>query len=250
MTTVSRERLSEVFIEMADTLVEDFDVIDFLHTVTTRTAELVDVAAVGIMLADHRDRLRFVAASNEAARLLELFQVQNDEGPCLDAFTTRRAVVNADLLHAVDRWPLFAPRATSVGMRSVHAIPLRLRSTVIGALNLFGTTTGTIGPGDLAVVQALADIATIGLLQQRAISRGEVLTEQLQGALNSRVTIEQAKGVLSRIHAVDVDQAFGLLRRYARNTNRRLSDVALAVVNEPASVAELTRGSGPAQPPH
>jgi transcriptional regulator with GAF, ATPase, and Fis domain len=240
MPTVSRERLAEVFIEMADTLVEDFDVVDFLHTVTVRTAELINVSTVGILLADHRSRLRFVAASDEATRLLELFQVQNNQGPCLDAFTTRRPVVNADLEQATDRWPLFAPQAAASGLRSVHAIPLRLRSTVIGALNLFGTDAGSLEREDVTTVQALADVATIGLLQQRAISRSEILTEQLQGALNSRVTIEQAKGVLSRIHGIDVDRAFDLLRTYARNNNRRLSDVALAVVADPTTVAGLT----------
>jgi GAF domain-containing protein len=244
MPTVSRERLAEVFIEMADTLVEDFDVIDFLHTITARTAELVNVSTVGILLADHRDRLRFVAASDEATRLLELFQVQNNQGPCLDAFTTRKPVVNADLRTAIDRWPLFAPRAAEVGLRSVHAIPLRLRSTVIGALNLFNTRPGVIQDEDVIIVRALADVATIGLLQQRSISQSDMLTEQLQGALNSRVTIEQAKGVLSRIHGVDIDHAFALLRTYARDGNLRLSDVALAVVTDPASVADLTRQAG------
>lgn len=244
MPIVSRERLAEVFIEMADTLVEDFDVIDFLHVVTARTAELVNASTAGILLADHRDRLRFVAASDEATRLLELFQVQNNQGPCLDAFTTRTPVVNADLRQAGERWPLFAPRATALGLRSVHAMPLRLRSTVIGALNVFSTTVGIIEPEDVMIVQALADVATIGLLQQRAISRAETLTEQLQSALNSRVTIEQAKGALSRIHRVGVERAFDLLRSYARNNNLRLGDVALAVVTDPASVPGLTRSTG------
>src|SRR5450755_1950358 len=136
MPTVSRERLAEVFVEMADTLVDDFDLIEFLQTVTLRTAELVDVAAVGLLLADHHGRLQVMAASDEQTKLLELFQVQHQEGPCLDAFLTRRPVVNADLRSAGAHWPRFAPRATEVGFRSVHAIPLRLRNTVIGALNL------------------------------------------------------------------------------------------------------------------
>ena len=241
MPTVSRERLAEVLVEMADTLVDDFDLIEFLHTVTVRTAELIDVAAVGLLLADHHGQLQVMSASNEQTKLLELFQVQNHEGPCLDAYRTRAPVINADLTQAGVRWPLFAPRATQIGFRSVHAIPLRLRSTVIGALNLFGADTGGLGPDDVRVVQALADVATIGLLQERAIHRGQVLAEQLQGALNTRVVIEQAKGALARIHGISVDEAFERMRSYTRSHNRKLSEVANAVVTDPTTVADLTR---------
>jgi transcriptional regulator with GAF, ATPase, and Fis domain len=242
MPTVSRERLAEVFVEVADTLVDDFDLIEFLEMVTIRTAELVKVTAAGLLLADHRGQLQFMAASDEQTSLLELFQVQHHEGPCLDAYRSRAPVINADLSRAGDRWPLFAPRATQIGMRSVHAMPLRLRSTVIGALNLFGADSGTLGPEEVRVVQALADLATIGLLQERAIHRGEILTEQLQRALNSRVVIEQAKGALARAHGISVDEAFERMRRYARDHNRKLSELATAVVSDPASVQDLTHG--------
>lgn len=241
MPTVSPERLAEVFVEMADTLVAEFDLIEFLQTVTARTAELADVSAVGLLLADHHGQLQFMAASDEATRLLELFQVQHHEGPCLDAFLSRTPVVNADLAQAADRWPTFAPRAASSGFRSVHALPLRLREQVIGALNLFGTGTGTLAPADVQVVQALADVATIGILQERAIHRAEVLTEQLQGALNSRIVIEQAKGALARTHGISVDSAFERLRAYARQNNRKLGDVAQAVITDPDTVPALAR---------
>jgi GAF domain-containing protein len=241
MPTVSQERLAEVFVEIADTLVDDFDLIEFLRTVTARAAELVDVSAVGLLLADTHGQLQFMAASDEQTRLLELFQLQHHEGPCLDAFLTSTPVVNADLGLATERWPAFAPHATELGFRSVHAIPLRLRHRVIGALNLFGADTGHLDPTDVKVVQALADVATIGLLQEQAISRGEILTEQLQGALNSRIVIEQAKGALARTHDIDVDRAFDLLRSYARNHNRKLVDLAHAVLTDPASVPDLTR---------
>lgn len=241
MSTVSRERLAEVFVEVADTLVDDFDLIEFLRTVTARAAELVNLAAVGLLLADAGGQLQFMAASDERTRLLELFQLQHREGPCLDSFTTGIPVVNADLRQASDRWPVFAPHATDLGFRSVHAIPLRLRDQVIGALNLFGTDTGNLGPDDVRVVQALADVATIGLLQEQTIHRAATLTEQLQGALNSRIVIEQAKGALARTHGIDVDQAFELLRRYARNHNRKLVELAQAVLTNPGSVPELTR---------
>lgn len=239
MSTVAPERLAQVFVEVADTLVADFDVIEFLQMITLRTSELVASPAVGLMLADGKGHLQFTAASNEATRLLELFQIQHNEGPCLDAFTTGAQVVNADLRQAESRWPTFAPRAIVAGFRSVHALPLRLRSTVIGALNLFGIDAGRLEPGDVKIVQALADVATIGLLQERAIRHGEILTEQLQHALTSRVVIEQAKGALARTHDVSVDDALELLRSFARKNNRKLVDVARLVVTEPAGVPGL-----------
>jgi GAF domain-containing protein len=206
-----------------------------------RAAELVDVVANGLQLADGHGQHQFIAASDEETRLLELLQLQHREGPCLDAFTTGIPVVNADLREAADRWPVFAPHAAELGFRSVHAIPLRLRSQVIGALNLFGTDTGNLDPDDVRMVQALADVATIGLLQEQTIHRAEVLTEQLQGALNSRIVIEQAKGALARTHDIDVDRAFDLLRRYARNHNHKLVELARTVLTDPAAVPELTR---------
>jgi GAF domain-containing protein len=221
-------------------LVDEFDLIEFLHMLAVRTAALVDATAVGLLLADQRGHLQFMAASDENAKLLELFQVQNHEGPCLDAFRTAKSVINADLREAGSRWPRFAPRATEAGFRSVHAFPLRLRSQVIGALNVFGGGVGSgLDDADIEIVQALADVAAIGLLQERAIRRGELLTEQLQGALNSRVIIEQAKGAIAQARGVSVDEAFVMMRGYARRNNRRLSDVAHAIVTDLTNLPEL-----------
>jgi hypothetical protein len=181
-----------------------------------------------------------MAASDERTELLELFQVQSHEGPCQDCFLKAVPVVNADLRQATDRWPQFAPRAVAAGFRSVHAFPMRLRQDVIGALNLFGTDVGRMEPADVRTVQALADVATIGLLQERAVQRGVVLTEQLQGALNSRVIIEQAKGAIAQMRGCSVDEAFTLLRGYCRNNNLRLSAVAHAVVTDPLGIPGLT----------
>lgn len=242
MPTISPDRLAQVFVEIADTLVEDFDLFEFFNLVTSRTAELADVAAVGLLLVDHHGHLQFMAASTEEARLLELFQVQTEEGPCQDAFHSGTPTVNADLTTADDRWPEFAPRAVAAGYRSVHAIPLRLRTNVIGALNLFGADTGRLDPTDVKIIQGLADVATIALLQERTIQRVEALTEQLQSALNSRVVIEQAKGVVAQLHNVDVTEAFELLRSYARSNRLRLLDVAQAVVTAPATFPDLVPG--------
>jgi GAF domain-containing protein len=223
-------QLADVFVEMADTLVDDFDVIDFLHILAERCVQLLGVSAVGLLLTDQQGALQVVAASSERTRLLELFQLQTDQGPCVDCFRTGRPVSVTDL-PAAGRWPRFTAAAAEVGFAAVHALPMRLRDEVIGALNLFDTNPGTLDAGTLRIGQALADVATIGLLQQRAIHRRDVLTEQLQAALNSRVLIEQAKGVLAERLRVDLADAFTMLRSSARNHNRRLSDLAQAIVD-------------------
>ena len=218
--------LSDTFVELADTMVDDFDVIDFLHLLTDRSVALLSASAAGVMLADPRGELRVAASSNEAAGLLELFQIQNDQGPCLDCFRTGRAVTAADLAGPGQLWPRFAAAATGSGFRAVEALPMRLRDQVIGALNLFRAAAGPFDPAELRVGQALADVATIGLLHERNVRRSETVAEQLQGALNSRVVIEQAKGKLAERRSIEMDQAFILLRDYARNSNQRLTDVA------------------------
>jgi transcriptional regulator with GAF, ATPase, and Fis domain len=237
---ISAERLAEVFVQVADTLVDEFDLIEFLQMVTSQTSELVDARDAGLLLADHQGRLQLMAASDERTQMLELFQVQTVEGPCQDCFREGEPVVNADLREAADRWPKFAPRAVEAGFRSVHAFPLRLRKDVIGALNLFGDDVGQMEPNDVQVVQAFADVATIGLMQERAVRRGEVLSEQLQSALNSRIVIEQAKGALAQIHSTNTDDAFARLRAFSRRNNLRLGDVAAAITTDPSRYPELT----------
>jgi GAF domain-containing protein len=223
------ELLSETFVELTDTLVADFDVINFLQILTDRSVRLLDVSAVGLLLADPRGELRLVAASSEAARVVELFQLQNDQGPCLDCFRSGQPVMAADL-NVDPRWPRFAAAATQAGFNAVQALPMRLRDQVIGALNLFRATPGTLDPEDIRVGQALADVATIGLLHERSMRRSDTLNEELQAALNSRVVIEQAKGKLAERLGLDMDQAFAVLRDHARSHNRRLSDLARAFV--------------------
>ena len=240
MTTVPAERVAEVFVEAADTLVDEFDLIEFLQRVTTHTSELVGAAAAGLLLADNQGRLQLMAASDERAKMLEVFQIQAREGPCQDCFRQGSAVINTDLQEAHAQWPLFAPRAVAAGFRSVHAFPLRLRKRVIGALNLFGNDVGQMPTGDMRVIQALADIATIGLLQERAIRAGEVLTEQLQSALNSRVVIEQAKGILAELHGCNTDEASEMLRAYCHQHEMRLGAIAQAVVADPTGVPGLS----------
>ncbi|HEX6855485.1 MAG TPA: GAF and ANTAR domain-containing protein [Streptosporangiaceae bacterium] len=226
--------LVATFVDLADTMVADFDVIDFLHMLTSRSVELLAVSAAGVVLADPRGELRVAAASSEAAGVVELFQIQNDQGPCLECFRTARPVA-ADLNSPDQRWPRFAESATRAGFRSVHALPMRLRHEVIGALNLFGSGPGPFGPEDLRVGQALADVATIGLLQERSVRRSETAAEQLQAALTSRVIIEQAKGKLAERLSIDMERAFTMLRDYARASNQRITDVARNFVDSAAA---------------
>ena len=225
--------LSETFVALADTMVADFDVIDFLHLLTDRSTRLLPVSAAGVLLADPRGELRVAAASSEETRLVELFQIQNDQGPCLECVHTGQPVMVTGLAEQDQRWPRFAAAATRAGFSTVNALPMRLRDQVIGALNLFSTGNTPLGLAELRAGQALADVATIGLLQERSVRRAEALAEQLQGALNSRVVIEQAKGRLAERLGVDVEQAFQLLRQHCRNTNQRLTDVAYFVINSP-----------------
>ena len=218
--------LSDTFVDLADTMVADFDVIDFLQLLTDRTVRLLAASAAGVVLADPRGELRVAAASSEEAGLVELFQLQNDQGPCLDCFRTGRPISAADLTGPDQRWPRFAQAATQAGFRTVEALPMRLRDQVIGALNLFRAEPGPFETADLRIAQALADVATIGLLHERNVRRSETVAEQLQAALNSRVMIEQAKGKLAERYGIDMDRAFRMLREYARNTNQHLTDVA------------------------
>ncbi|MGA9102925.1 GAF and ANTAR domain-containing protein [Aeromicrobium sp.] len=228
---VSTDRLAEVFVEIADTLVDDFDLIDFLHRLADSVNDVTGGSSAGLLLADHNGTLHYMTASTEAAESLELFQLQHSEGPCLDCFHSKKPVITNDLAQAMDRWPHFAPRALDVGIHSVHAFPMRLRERVIGAMNVFGDGGLRLEDPDIRIVQALADVATIAILQERAIASAELLTEQLQGALNSRIVIEQAKGMIARDHDVSVDAAFSALRMQARSTHVRLADLASRIVS-------------------
>ena len=224
------QRLAEVFVELADTLVEEFDVVDFLQMLTERCVELVDTDAAGLMLDDQRGDLQVVAYTTEPARLLELFELQKAEGPCVDCFATGQVIANVDLAAARSRWPVFTEAALGSGFSYSHALPLRLRRQVLGALNLFSVARQALSDDHLAVAQGMADIATISLLHERALRDQVVLAEQLQTALHSRILIEQAKGVLSARATISVGEAFTRLRTHARRTGEPLTTVAEAVV--------------------
>lgn len=224
------ERLATTFVELADSLVDDYDVIDLLHLLTERCVELLQVDAAGILIGDQRGRLHLAASSNEQVRLLELFELQTDEGPCLDCYLEGQPTRADRLSSGSQRWPRFAAAAASAGFETVHALPLRWRDHTVGALNLFWAQPADVLDDDLRLAQALADVSTIAILQERATRSREALAAQLQTALNSRIIIEQAKGVLAERNDLDMSTAFARLRHVARSSNRRLADVAADVV--------------------
>jgi transcriptional regulator with GAF, ATPase, and Fis domain len=220
----------DAFVHLSDTLVADYDVIEFLQYLTEACVDLTDVDEAAVMLASPSGHLQAVASSSERSRLLELFELQNKDGPCLDAYRTSEVVSARDLADEADRWPTFAPQAVSVGFSAVHSVPLTLRDDVIGALNLLRFSAGDLVVADAKLVRALADIATVGVLHERIVSRTVTTATGLQTALTSRVRIEQAKGILAERRALSVDDAFELMRTFARRSGRKLSDVAQGVV--------------------
>jgi GAF domain-containing protein len=218
-------------VEMADTLVDDYDVIDLLTGLADRCVTLLEVSAAGVMLASPLGNLELAASSSEAMRLLELFELQEQEGPCLDAYRTGELVEHENLEAGMGQWPLFAAAATDAGFRSAFALPLRLRAVTVGALNLLSVTQVPMDPADLIVARAFADLATLSIMQHRASAEAQHLNEQLSAALTSRVVIEQAKGVVSERAGIEMAEAFSRLRAYSRNNNRRLTEVAQAAID-------------------
>ena len=232
--------LLEAFVRLTDTLVADFDILDLLHGLTVDCVRLFPTAAAGLLISDHRGTLQLVASSSEAVRLVELFQIQSDQGPCLDCYRSG-APVNAPDLGEADRWPRFTARAAEEGFRSVHAVPMRLRGNTIGALNLFGAERGLMPDADLRVAQALADAATITVLQERNLAAQQAVTERLRETLSRRAIIEQAKGVLAEIGGFDMGEAFVRLRDHAHETHRPLTELARDITSR-AVGTEFLRG--------
>lgn len=222
--------LVQAFVALADTLVDDYDVVELAQQMVDDCVSLLATDSAGLLLSDPRGGLQVLASTSEQTRILELLQLQADAGPCLEAYQTGRQVLVDDIRVDRERWPEFAEAAVGEGFLAVYAIPLRLRAERIGALNLFRTEPGPIAASDITVAQALADVATIGIIQQRLISRSAEVNGQLQTALNSRIIIEQAKGVLSQRLGLNMTDAYARLRRLARNNNQHLSDAARAVV--------------------
>lgn len=230
--TAREDQIADAFVELADSLVADFDVVDLLHRLIDRTLDLLDADAAGIMLADPHGRLQVLASSSHVMQVLELFELQADSGPCLDAYRTGRPVTPSDLTVMRGRWPQFTEHAQKSGFASAQSIPMRLRSEVIGALNIFRRREGALSDGDLKLAQALADVATVALITDRTMTARELLADQLQEALSSRVLLEQAKGMLAERASISTEKAYTLIRDQARRSGRTLRSVAAQVVDD------------------
>lgn len=231
MAAQTREgQLAEAFVTLADTLVDDYDVIDLLHVLVERCSLLLDATDAGILIPDSDGALEVVASTSERSRVIELLQQGAGEGPCVDAYLTGRTVTVVDIASAYARWPNFATSAADLGYASMHAMPLRLRKQTIGSLNLFRDRIGGFSIDDEVAARALADVATIGILHERSIRESDTARAQLQYALDSRVIIEQAKGVVAHTENVDMDTAFQIIRAKARNSSTRLSEVSRQIV--------------------
>ena len=232
MTDIPREtRVLNAVVLLVDSLLDDFDVVELLTGLTERCAELLDIEAAGFLLADPLHRLRLVAATSEQARELELFQLQADEGPCVDCYASGQSVSVADIQRAAGRWPRFVPAAAEAGFASVHALPMRAAGTVWGALGLFGVHQGELSDADRLVGQTLTHIACVALLQELPPTPSSVMP-QLRSALTGRVVVEQAKGLLRQLLDVPVEDAFRLLRTYARANGEHLTDVARRLMTD------------------
>jgi ANTAR domain/GAF domain len=239
MSTDREHEVTRAFVSIANSMADGADVVDLLSGLTSDCARLLDIASAGLLLADSHGVLHVLAASSERTHDLEIFQLQRDEGPCLDCFHSGQQISVNDLSQESDRWPQFVAAATAAGFAAVHALPMRLHGTTLGALNLFSDTVGALAADDLDLAQALAHVASIALVTDKAASDKETLNQQLQTALTSRIAIEQAKGVLAQLGNLDMDQAFAVLRRYARDHNARLSEVAQQLVDRTLAAEQV-----------
>lgn len=237
MVTTSRaERVSAAFVRITDTLVADYDVLDLLHALVEASVDLLDAAAAGLLLADPHGALQVLASTSERSQLVEILQLEAGSGPCVESYRTGTPVVVEDIRSLSGRWPEFQAAALSQGFRSVHAVPMRVHGKTIGAMGLFGEHPGALSREDSAIGQALADVATISILQERTLRESALVNEQLQRALNSRVLIEQAKGVIAYTAGVDMEEAFRRLRTFARANNKTLHDTASQVIDRTLSL--------------
>ena len=237
-------QLIATLVELADNLVDDYDVIEVLTMLCNRCVDTIDVDAAGVMLVSPTGELQYIASSSETMRVLELYQIQVDEGPCLDCFHSGEAIIDRVLNEVDDPWPKFSPRAIDLGFHSVYCLPMRLRGRVIGALNFFRIDSISLDSEDVVVAQGLADVATIAILQHQTFVDGKVLNSQLSNALNSRIAIEQAKGMISQATNCEMLEAFDRLRSHARNNNLRLTALANAIVDGTVQPQDL--GATPA----
>jgi len=227
----NREKdLLDVFVLLADSLRTGHDIIDTMDILVQSSTTFTSAVEAGLMLADAGGTLHVVASTSERVAEVEEAQLGLHEGPCLVSFRTALPVEVPDIAASRSRWPDFAAVAESRGFLAAHAVPLRHRTTTLGGINLFGDRLGALSDRDATLVEAMAQMATISVIQHQIAAKQATVNDQLQNALESRMLIEQAKGVLSQLHTVQVDDAFRMMRTYARSTGTKLRDVAENVV--------------------
>ena len=240
MDESSREsRIATAFVAVADTLTTDFDVVDLLHTLVEKCTQILDTDAGGLMLVDETGQLQLMTSTSEGADFVEIMQLNADSGPCIDCFTTGMPVSVANIRESGSTWSAFQKAALQSGFNAAHATPLKLRGQVIGTMNLFSTSVGALGERDSAVAQALADVATIGILQERVVREGTILAEQLHSALDSRILIEQAKGMVAHSLSIDMDEAFAVIRAHSRRNNLTIRSVSQGISDHTLSVSSI-----------
>lgn len=245
MKNTSRETLiTRAFVSVADTLTTEFDVVDLLHNLVEQCTDILNTDAGGLMLVDDGGQLQLMTSTSEAADFVEVMQLTADRGPCIECFTTGKSVSVPDIAET-DLWPEFRQAALDSGFRSAHAVPMKLRGQVIGTMNLFAASPGALTRRDAAVAQALADVATIGILQERISRENTILAEQLHRALDSRILVEQAKGMIAHTLTIKIDDAFTLIRTYARSNNLTIRAVAEAVSNRTIAPQALVLSEAP-----
>lgn len=228
----------DTFVELADTLVSNYDIGEFLYLLVERCQDVLQVDAGGVLLESPDGTLNLAAATSEKMSRLEESEISNNEGPCFEAYRDVKQIVAEDLQLTLEQWPNVTQVALDMDLHSVYAFPLRLRDDCIGALNLYREHPGPFDDRDVRLAQAFADVAAIGILQQRQIIEAQTRADQLQGALNTRVVIEQAKGVLAGKTGVTPDEAFEALRKHARNNRMNVHKLAVRVVE--AQSADLS----------
>lgn len=240
MLEISREqRINEAFVKVAGTLMDQYDVVDLLSALVEECTDLLDIQAGGLLIANNLGELELIASTSEEAEFVEVMQLAAGAGPCVDCFHTGEQVSVDNIDASGDRWPEFRKAAMRKGFQAIHATPMRIRGKIIGSLNLLGTTPRHLSDRDAKLAQALADVAVIGILQERSLRDVNFVNEQLQLALDTRILVEQAKGVLAQMEKLDMDAAFTVLRAYSRANGISLRITAQNVINRSLDTADV-----------
>lgn len=232
VNTYREHDIIDTFVALSDTLVEDYDVVDLMQTLVEHSATLFDAVSAGLVLVNPSGTLDVIASTDEDTRLIELMQLQSGQGPCIRCIQTGQPVIVPDAWALTNQWADFRRTSIELNLRAAHCVPMRLRGTTIGSLNLFRAQPGHLDTDDITVIQAFADVATIAVLQQRALEESSIIQQQLQHALDSRIIIEQAKGIIAYTHNTDIDHAFQILRDHARATSTPITDVARRILRK------------------